>query len=393
MVVIGIMSMFLGASVALLKRATRPNTIEATGREIHALLRRARTTAQSTGTRLEVAFDFNRQFVQARVRRPLAYFSFEEEAGDDRVRGGANIVGRLSNDAALARGRTGGGMVFGLATGGEGRVVVPGARLNARDGLHVVADVRPSAARGMTIMSRGMNWALGIDDAGHLSGRVRFSGTAVTRDGQVVTDGEIAVKSAGTLPLLAWSHVEMIVDERGVRLVIDDVLQSLIGADAPLPAALDPWGDPGQQLEAWRAPPVRYNPLSEAALRESASAEPFALTPNDAELFIGAGSFGAFQGAIDNVGIQALVATEPLSLPETLAFGVTAAGDLDRLELSADEAGARYPETYRHGVVFLYYMPDGRLDPRFHTRPLTLYLRDIGGKSARVRVELMGTTP
>lgn len=389
MVVIGLLAVLFGASIALFKGVGRTNQLKAAALETNAMIRWARSKAINDGQRLELTFDVRTGEIAPHIRRTVGYWGFEDPPGSTRLLGAFQQDANAQTNCTIVRyGRTGQGLYCG-ANGRPSSIIVPhNGTLDCSEGVHLVCDVYPVGTAECTLISKGEAYMIGIDEDGHLKGGGTFNGTMVFEDGTKNDNGgRYVVFSAGVVPLRQWSRVEMVMDQRGVRLFINGVQQvtALEGENLPPPP------DPNQ-------PQPIYNPGDED-INDVVEDLPFSMARNTTELAIANGPFGLFQGVIDNVQVMSVSAGERKRLPRYVYFGL----DPTYSNASANASNPSgqqqadlyfYPETYRRGVITVYFTPEGMLDPSYHTRPVVFYLlNEGGGDTRRVQIELMGTTP
>ncbi|MGE0431235.1 MAG: Tfp pilus assembly protein FimT/FimU [Planctomycetota bacterium] len=390
MVVMALIALMVGATFAMFRSMGKTNALESNSNEISSMIRRARSTALSRGSTVELGFELYREegVVRSHLRRPVTHFHFED-AGSEAVMGTGGVRGVMTHATISSLGRNGSALQL---FGEEASCVTVDAdsRFDCTHGVSLSCDIFIERAANTTLIRRGTNYYFGIR-GGVLVGGGTFKGTLALppRPGERemnLVEGSVTVVGMEPVPTRRWVHVEFVLDQRGGRLFMDDVqvlsyvedqespqdaqdrANGLLGVDPNDPAAAalrqlpETW-DPATHM-AWiyfgsdgrldpqhhtqpvefymEMPPPGYLdennydlwPSVRDLLANSGGSTGFALEHDNPQVKIGGGLFGK----IDNAQIAEVESGDAIAMPAgvVLTAQVTNAKDEDGNDLQIE---------------------------------------------------------
>ena len=399
LVVVALMSIVLGGGIAIYNRAGKVNETTATVYDIKSVLTRARNTSLSQGQRVEVAFDLLHNQVLSYLRRPIAYLHFEDRDNQNSGRDAYNvreflIAGPGSVVKAQAvdnvkikafEGKDGNCIEMNLDTlqnSKPGYIRIPYQQTyDCQKGITIACDFKiysyPTEKNPMVLFAKGDSLYLAISEGGSFVARGSFQGQLIHKDKFVLgfpdnSLSDIDVVTQNRISLNKWHHVELSLSNIGLRIALDGVLlesflgEELAGKDNQLPQTPDSQAEIALNLASF------YLPIYQN------------------EITIGAFSGGndAFEGLIDNVQISEIESGDTIQLlPDIQMFGEF--GELNTEEDLFNPGGSS--ETYSFGKIWVYFGPDGFLDPAYHRNSVLIYLRNIKNQQTkRIKVSTSG---
>jgi prepilin-type N-terminal cleavage/methylation domain-containing protein len=331
LVVMALIALLGGLSAGAFQVARRNYALAASAGKIQGVLRAARNTSISTGTRSFVVIDPVRRTVTAQSFETAGEWSFEDLGEDQSAFGGASPV-RL-NGARVGPGRVGKGLDFRGASGAHADCGNQPS-YNVRVGLIIEAwvrhgleePVRPPAAERRRQQRQSLSARRNAADDDPLYAIVVKEGAyflGMTRAGALEAGvGSYRARTAdGVVAPSRWVFVSLLFDGQRLEVAADGVARELeplvpasLGASAPDPV-----------------PPAEV-PVSPAPLTISAPSQPF-------------------PGEIDEVRLRGRI--------EPLAYS--------------------YPE-HEHIAGWkkvIHFDRRGNLDPAYHERPVRIVLLEL----------------
>jgi hypothetical protein len=285
---------------------------------VQNVIRAARNTAVARGAPARVRLDREARTITAEAMSVIGTWHFERES----LAGAFDLDGRMGGAVLIEDGYLGRALSLALSRGATARFDVERVpSYDPREGFSLDCALRLESADSGRILNLGGVVGLSLEESGAL--RAWLIPEVVGSTGEARAGGRIFVDApAGALQVGAWRRVRFEYDRRVARLFVDGV--ELARTDESLPV--------------WRL----QGPL----------------VLGDAQ--------ASFAGALDALVIAAVSAGETAALPDSVAFGPDAPGEL--------RFDAR-----------------GHLDREVHAQPVQFGLTFDDGTSAAVNVGLYGT--
>lgn len=285
---------------------------------VQNVIRSARNSAVARGAPARVRLDPKARTITAEALSVIGTWHFERES----LSGAFELDGRTSGAVLIEDGYIGRGLSLSLSRGASARFDVDRLpTFDLREGFSLDCAVRLESSQSGRILNLGGVVGLSLEDAGVL--RAWLVPEVVGSTDEPRAGGRIFLDSpAGTLEPGAWRRVRLEYDRRVARLFVDGL--ELARTDESLPI--------------WRL---------------------------QGPLVVGDDS-ASFSGALDALVIAAVSSGESAPLPDNVAFGPDAPGEL-------------------------VFDARGHLDREVHAQPVQFSLVFEDGSSAVVTVGLYGT--
>jgi hypothetical protein len=317
LLVMGLMAMLMGAGIGVLSSLDLGR--RAAVGTVQNAIRAARNSALARNAPARVLIDVKNSTVTSDAFAVIGTWHFESE----RLEGAFGLDGVLRGATLIDDGFVGRALSFAGGKGAYAEVPVhQDASYDLSGGFAVECAVLITADGGGKLLRIGES--AGIEVSGARSIKAWFAPEVLSTNGTLTRGGKLSVETAsGAIPEHRWTRVRVEYDRRRLLLELDGIEVARLEATAPV----------------WRVE------------------EPLTLSDPQGV---------SFPGAIDNLVISAVAASDELRMPETVHFT---------------------PDS----VAEIHFDAGGNLDRELHTQPVQVTLQYADGTTAVVRVGMYGT--